>query len=123
MSHEQEVFEISRHLRNHAKDNFARLPEGSITRVLNNASPEARLALARQFKVAEHMAETSGRSMPFDEPVYESEQRQSRPKELNAAIDKLQTEVLAQDLSTRMGTTQPDQPTTLRDVIDASFGE
>jgi hypothetical protein len=129
----QEVFEISRYLRDHAKSDFKSMPEKTVSAVLNRASGEARLALAKQFKAQEYLAETGGRIdhngfiAPFAPRIDESTIRSNQPKELNSAIDKLQTEVITTELNQRMGTptasTADSEPTTLRDVIDASFGD
>lgn len=127
--HEQEVFDISRYLRDHAKSDFRHMPEGSIAGVLNRASPEARRALAIQFKAAEHAAETGGRIdehgnlKPFAERYDESRQRADRPKELNKAIDKLQTEQITNELSQRMGMPTPsnDGPPDRREILSVAF--
>lgn len=119
----QELFETARYLRDHAKTDFRNMPEKSITRVLNNASPEVRKAMLEQYKGREHFAETGGRidHNGFLAPFTPREEPPPIPKEMEKAIDRLRTEELTSILNQRMGSEQPDQPVTLRDIVSASM--
>lgn len=132
MEHQQEIFEASRRLRDAAKHDFKGLPGGSVSGYLNTLSPEARMAIAVQFKGLEHFAETGGRidqnghMKPFAPRVDESEIRDAQPKELNATIDRIQTEQITHDLTSRMGTPsaadqQSDGPPDRRETLSAAF--
>lgn len=119
--HTQSLFETSQYLSEHAKSNFEKMPEKSIAGVLNNAPPSVRQSLATQFKALEHATETAGRIdesghikpfAPRNDNHYDS-----LPKTLKTTVDKLRTEELSTSLMERMGHEQPEQPTTLRDVV------
>jgi hypothetical protein len=122
----QELFDTARYLREHAQSDFAKLPEGSISKVLNNASPEVRGAMLTQYRAREHLHDTGGRIdakgniAPFAERI----DLPPVPKELGKAIDKLRTEEITTELNQRMGTPVPtadNSPPDRREILAAAF--
>ena len=113
--HTQALFETSQYLSEHAKSNFEKMPEKTVAAVLNRAPPSVRQSLATQYKLAEHIHDSGGRLAPFQPKDYST--YDSLPKTLKTTVDRLRTEELTTDLMARMGHEQPEQPTTLRDVV------
>lgn len=120
--HTQNLFETSQYLSEHAKSNFANMPERSIAGVLNRAPPSVREAIAVQFKGLEHAVETAGRIDSNGNPKPFAERNDSiyddMPKNLKTTVDRMRTEELSTALMDRMGVATPEQPVTMRDHIE-----
>jgi len=114
-----EVESLHSYLATHGKDGFKNMPEKSIAEVLNKASPNSRFFLDANRKVVTDLDERGGRYRPF-EP--KRDMSALVPKEVKPFLDRVATEDLTYGLNERLGTAPlPDEPTTLRDVIDVAF--
>lgn len=123
---QDEVLNAARYLREHAEKNFEALPEGSIAKVLNGLSPEARLVFAKQYMSFDHAREAR-RDMPFQPKLTDEELYANVNEPLRKTIERMDTEQVTMKLNERMNTQQENQrieqeaPTTMRDVLDSAF--
>ena len=121
----QDIEDTAAYLNEHAKSNFANMPERSIACVLNRAPPSVREAIAVQYKGLEHAVETGGRIDHNGNPKPFAERNDSiyddMPKNLKTTVDRMRTEELSTALMDRMGHEQHEQPVSRRDYLEAAF--
>lgn len=113
----QELNDIQNYLRGHAKAGTTPA-EGSFNAVLNRASPTVRQFIANNRTFVQDLDAGGGRYRPFQERI---DLVGNMPKEDKAVLDRVHTEELTHSLNERMGTTTPDEPTSLRDIVSASY--
>ena len=112
-----EMADIQAYLREHSKSGFQNMPEKSIAKVLNNASPNVRFFMNANKNVVDELEAGGGRYRPFQERI-----TPTIDKDTQAVFDRTRTEEVTTGLNERMGTAPlPDEPTTLRDIVDAAF--
>jgi hypothetical protein len=128
MNVQDEVLNAARYLREHAGSDFARLPEGSVAKVLNGLSPEARLVFAKQYMAFDHAREQR-RDMPFQPKLTDEELYANVNEPLRKTIERMDTEQVTMKLNDRMGTQQENQrieqetPSNMRDALDSAFDQ
>lgn len=126
MSRADELRDTAAYLNEHAKDNFARMPERTVANVLNRASPEVRAALTKDFLGRQHLVESGGRLAPFQDRV---DPLADMPETMRTTYQRAEDEQTYAALNDRMGTLEQNQrlideaPVTLRDTLDAAFGD
>lgn len=112
-----EVTSLNNYLRGHASTDFQNMPEKTISGVLNKAAPKVREYMQANKRFVDDFEERGGKYQPFGDrappPVLD--------KPAQAILDRARTEEITHDLSTRMGTAPVEQPTTLRDIVDAAY--
>lgn len=114
----EEVESLNNYLREHAKTDFRNMPERTVAAVMNKASPNARFFMNANRNVVTDLDESGGRYKPFDPKM---DIAATVPKEAKPILDRVATEDLTTSLNSRMGTSTPDEPTSLRDIVDAAF--
>ena len=119
--HYEDLTNTAAYLSEHAKSNFEKMPEKTIAKVLNQAPPSVREAIAVQYKGLELLNDSGGRLAPFQEKRYDH--YDSLPATMKTSIDKLRTEELSTALLDRMGHEQPEQPVSRRDYLEAAFDQ
>ena len=127
MSREQELFDASAYLREHAETDFKKMPEKTVAAVLNTLSPEARKAFAIQYLGVEHAREAK-RNMPFEPKLTDEDILGDLPPALQKTIGKIGDERIVNGLHERMGTAQAqaelnNQPPSLRETLSAAAGD
>lgn len=126
-SHTEELFQVSNYLGEHARSDFKKMPEGSVAKVLNGISPEARKSFATQYLALDH-ARDAKRNMPFEEKLTDEDIMGGLPETLRKTVDRIDTEQVTNRIHERMGTQQAqaelnNQPPTLRETISAAAGD
>lgn len=111
-----EVADVQAYLREHSRSGFQNMPERSIEKVLNNASPNVRFFMNANKNVVDELEAGGGRYRPFQERI-----TPAIDKDTQAVFDRTRTEEVTTGLNERMGTQPVEQPTTLRDIVDAAF--
>lgn len=111
-----EMADIQSYLREHSRSGFQNMPEKTVAKVLNNASPNVRFFMNANKNVVDELEAGGGRYRPFQERI-----APAIDKDTQAVFDRTRTEEVTTGLNERMGTTPVEQPTTLRDIVDAAF--
>jgi hypothetical protein len=115
-----EIIDLQDYLASHATSGFDKMPEKTISNLLNQASPEARAFMLKNKQAIENFIESGGREVPF-EP-----KRAFNPNDIpppaRALMEKSQAEEMTHSLNERMGTPKRDTtPPSMRDYLDISF--
>lgn len=121
----QELADLQAYLRGHAEAGTTP-PEGSLSRVIRQASPNVRAHIQQSKEFAKFVREDGGRTMPFAERTILDESRLDKTDK--ALLSRLDEEEISAGLMDRMGTTAQQQrlhaaPATMRDHIEAAFGD
>jgi len=120
----QELADIQAYLRSHASAGTVPA-EGSLTRVIRQASPNVRQHILQAKEFAKYVREDGGRSAPFTERTTLDESKLDKTDK--AMLSRLDEEEISAGVLARMNTTQAQQrihnePATMRDAIEAAFG-
>lgn len=116
------IRDTAAYLNEHAKTDFRHMPEGTISNVLNRASPEVRQALSSHYLAAQNLIESGGRLMPFEQKL-----DVHLPDGMAKTYQRAEDEQTYVGLNERMGTAEQSQriidetPVSLRDIVSASM--
>ena len=112
----EEVESLNQYLREHSKSDFRNMPEKTVAKVLNGASPNVRFFMNANKNVVDDLEAGGGRYKPFQERI-----TPELDKDTQAVFDRTRTEEITHGLNQRMGASTPDEPTSLRDIVSASM--
>jgi hypothetical protein len=111
-----EVESLNQYLREHSKSDFRNMPEKTVAKVLNGASPNVRFFMNANKNVVDDLEAGGGRYKPFQERI-----TPELDKDTQAVFDRTRTEEITHGLNERMGTSTQAEPATLRDIVSASM--
>jgi uncharacterized protein YehS (DUF1456 family) len=112
----EEVESLNQYLREHSKSDFRNMPEKTVAKVLNGASPNVRFFMNANKNVVDDLEAGGGRYKPFQERI-----TPELDKDTQAVFDRTRTEEITHGLNERMGTSTQAEPATLRDIVSASM--